>query len=235
MSKSAKTPATSDSNGFSPETFRFLREIAKHNNREWFTDNKARYLTDVQGPALEFVRTIGPKLSGVSRHLVADPRPVGGSVMRIYRDIRFAKDKSPYRTAIGIRFMNDAGGKGEEHAPGFFLHISPGDTWAYGGVWQLEGPPLEGVRKAIAGRPDDWKEVRAGVPDIEGEALKRPPSGYDPKHPFIDDIKRKGFSAGVRLTDEEVIGPAFPGRFMKACLTLNPLNKFLARAMGVDY
>jgi uncharacterized protein (TIGR02453 family) len=227
--------AASPRRGYGPELFRFLREIAKHNDREWFAANKERYLEHVQSPSLEFVRTVGPKLGAVSRHLVADPRPVGGSVMRIYRDIRFSKDKSPYRTSVGIRFMSDSGGKGEDHSPGFFLHISPGDSWAYGGVWMMEGPSLEAVRHAIADRPADWKKVKASVPEIEGESLKRPPSGYDPAHPFIDDIKRKGFSAGLSFKDDEVVGPGFPDRFVKACLKLNPLNRFLATAIGVDY
>src|SRR3954462_3466837 len=89
---------------FTPELFAFLRDLADNNDREWFTTNKARYVADVQEPALAFVEDVGMRLPEVSRHFVADPRPTGGSLFRIYRDVRFSKDKSPYKTNIGIQF-----------------------------------------------------------------------------------------------------------------------------------
>jgi uncharacterized protein (TIGR02453 family) len=220
---------------FSAESFGFLRELAKHNDRDWFNANKARYLGTVQGPSLDFVRSIGPKMAQISPHLVADPRPVGGSVMRIYRDTRFSKDKSPYRTSVGIHVMHDAGRKGEESLPGFFLHISPGDSWVYAGIWQPERARLDQIRASIVKRTADWRKVRKALPEIEGESLKRPPPGFDPAHPFIDDLKRKGFTAGTALADEQIIGPGFPGRFAAVCRTLDPLNRFLATAMSIEY
>ncbi len=204
MPRVPSAPRAASPEGFGPDLFPFLRELSKNNNRMWFEENRARYEDHVQAPALRFVAAVGPGLGKVSPYLVADPRPIGGSVMRIYRDIRFSKDKTPYKTAVGIRFMNGSAGMGEGHAPGFFLRLAPGDSWVYAGVWQMEGPPLDAVRKSIVDRSAQWKKVRAAVPEIEGEALKRPPAGYDPSHPFIEDIKRKGFSAGVGLTDAEV-------------------------------
>ncbi|MCI4352556.1 MAG: TIGR02453 family protein [Thermoplasmata archaeon] len=221
--------------GFTPDFFRFLRELAKNNHREWFNANKARYEASVRDPSFAFVRAVGPKLASVSRHLVADPRPVGGSVMRIYRDIRFSKDKSPYRTSVGIHFMHDGGTENDEHLPGFFLHLAPADSWVYAGVWQPEPPRLDKIRKAIVARATDWKKVRASIPPIEGESLKRPPPGYDATHPLIDDLKRKGFSAGLPVKDPEVSGPNFPDRFVVLCQKLDPLNRFLARAIDVAY
>jgi uncharacterized protein (TIGR02453 family) len=235
MPRSGPGSKPSTASGFDAGFFRFLRELAQHNDREWFAANKDRYLEKVQAPSLEFVRAVGPQLGSLSRHLVADPRPVGGSVMRIYRDVRFSKDKCPYRTSVGIRFMNDGQAKGEEHLPGFFLHLAPGDSWAYGGVWQLEGPSLDAVRRAIVDRSKDWKTLRSKLPEIEGESLKRPPPGFDPEHPFIDDLKRKGFSAGLPFKDAEVTAPDFPRRFVRACRTIDPLNRFLAKALGVEY
>src|SRR3954469_22824872 len=91
---------------FSPELFAFLRDLADNNDREWFTANKARYVADVQEPGLAFVEDVGLRLGDLSRHFVADPRPTGGSLFRIYRDIRFAKDKTPYKTHAGIQFRH---------------------------------------------------------------------------------------------------------------------------------
>jgi len=220
---------------FDPEFFRFLKELARHNEKVWFTANKERYLKHVQGPSSGFVRAIGPELSTLSPYLIADPRPVGGSLMRIYRDVRFSKDKSPYRTTVGIHFMLDAQGKDEDHFPGFFLHLAPQDSWVYAGVWQPAPPQLERIRRAIVDRPSEWKKLRASVPPIEGESLKRPPAGFDPSHPLIEDLKRKGFTAGVGLKDSDVTASDFPARFLEGCGKLDPLNRFLAKALGVDY
>ena len=228
----ARSPAPG---GFGPGLLPFLRELAKNNDREWFTENKARYLEQVQGPALGFIRTIGPRLEALSPHLVADPRPVGGSMMRVYRDIRFSRDKTPYRTTVGIHFRHDAQRSRDESLPGFFLHLAPGDSWAYAGIWQPEGPRLQQIRLAIVDRTPDWRKVRAAVPEIEGESLKRPPTGFDPGHPYIADLKRKSFSAGRPFRNSEVTGAGFPDRFPSVCRELNPLNRFLAKAVGVEY
>jgi uncharacterized protein (TIGR02453 family) len=229
-------PYTSESESrFTPEFFVFLRELAKNNNKAWFTANKGRYETAVRDPSFAFVRAVGPKLESLSRHLVADPRPVGGSVMRIYRDIRFSRDKSPYKTAVGIHFSHEGTGADEEHLPGFFLHLAPGDSWVYAGMWQPEPARLNQIRKALVDHPSDWKRVRAAVPPIEGEALKRPPPGFDPAHPLIEDLKRKGFTTGVAIKDSVVTGPDFPDQFVALCRTLNPLNQFLSKAIRVAY
>ncbi len=220
---------------FGPDFFPFLRGLAKNNDRQWFEANKSRYRDHVQAPALEFVRRVGPQLERISPHLIADPRPVGGSVMRIYRDIRFSKDKSPYKTAVGIRFMVVPSGADDAYAPGFFLRLAPGDSWTYAGIWQIQGPALDHVRKAIVDRTEEWRKVRAAVPEVEGESLRRAPTGFDPAHPFIEDIKRKGFSAGLEVKDSEVTRPEFPDRFVAACRTLDPLNRFLSSALGVEY
>jgi uncharacterized protein (TIGR02453 family) len=220
---------------FRPDFFRFLSELAKHNNKEWFSANKSRYETSVRDPSLAFVRAVGPPLSSVSRHLVADPRPVGGSVMRIYRDIRFSRDKSPYRTSVGIGFHHQGTGAEEEHLPGFFLHLAPADSWVYAGMWMPDTPRLAQIRSAIVGRSAEWKKVRAAVPPIEGEQLKRPPPGVDPAHPWVEDLRRKGFTAGLAVKDSVVTAQDFPDRFIGYCRSLDPLNRFLAKAIGVPY
>jgi uncharacterized protein (TIGR02453 family) len=220
---------------FTSDFFRYLKELSKNNNKDWFTSNKSRYETAVRDPSFAFVRAVGPKLGALSRHLVADPRPVGGSVMRIYRDIRFSKDKSPYRTTVGIHFPHEPVGSEEEHLPGFFLHLAPADSWVYAGIWMPEPKRLQQIRKALIERPSDWKRVKAAVPEIEGESLKRPPPGYSPDHPLIEDLKRKGFTSGVSIPDSVVTGPDFPDRFVSFCQSLNPLNRFLSKAIDIAY
>src|SRR4051812_28717906 len=98
---------TVEAPSFSPELFAFLRELATNNDREWFTAHKARYVAEVQEPALAFIEDVGMRLGEVSRHLVAEPRTVGGSMFRIHRDVRFSKDKSPYKTHVGIQFRHE--------------------------------------------------------------------------------------------------------------------------------
>src|ERR1044071_1022002 len=92
---------------FAPAVFRFLGELHAHNERDWFNANKQRYERDVRDPILRFIADIGPRLQKISPHLVADPRPSGGSLFRIYRDTRFSKDKSPYKTHLGAHFFHE--------------------------------------------------------------------------------------------------------------------------------
>src|SRR5918992_6326144 len=106
---------------FTPDLFAFLRELAANNDREWFAANKTRYVADVQEPALAFIEDVGVRLPEVSGHFVADARTVGGSLFRIYRDTRFSKDKTPYKTHVGIQLRHESGK--DVHAPGFYLHL----------------------------------------------------------------------------------------------------------------
>src|SRR5437660_5093902 len=118
---------------FSPGLFDFLRELRAHNNREWFQKNKARYEREAREPALRFIEDVGPQLRKLSTHLMADPRPVGGSLFRINRDIRFSADKSPYKTNIGVGFGHEGAGRSGA-APGLYLHLAPGESFGGGGV-----------------------------------------------------------------------------------------------------
>src|SRR5215472_16345247 len=110
---------------FTKETFAFLRALKKHNNREWFQANKSRYESSVRDPILRFISDFGSRLDKISPKFVADPRPNGGSMMRIYRDIRFSADKSPYKTELGVAFWHEDAGK-EMQSPSYFMMISPG-------------------------------------------------------------------------------------------------------------
>ena len=105
---------------FGPELFAFLRELKANNDREWFNANKDRYENDLLEPALAFIEDFGLRLPQLSPHLVADARRQGGSLFRIYRDTRFARDKSPYKTQAGIYFRHER--SKDAHSPGLYLH-----------------------------------------------------------------------------------------------------------------
>jgi uncharacterized protein (TIGR02453 family) len=211
--------------------FEFLTELEANNTREWFTENKARYERDVKDPFLDFISDAGPRLRSISPGLVADPRPVGGSLFRIYRDVRFAKDKSPYKTHAGAHFQ--LGGKGV-HGPGYYLHLEPGQCFVAGGMWRPEAPALLAIRERISERPAEWTTARGGLDHAE-DALKRPPRDFDPDHPMIEDIKRKSFTSSVRLTQKQVLAPDLMGTFVSACREIAPLMQFLAGAVGVPW
>lgn len=223
---------------FTKDFFGFLKELEKNNNREWFAKNKARYEEEVQEPALRFIRDMGPRLRKISPHLVADPKPFGGSMTRIYRDIRFSRDKSPYRTTVGIHFSH-AGQRGKIHLPGLYLHLESGDSAAASGMWQPDPPQLKRIRDAIVDAPEAWKGAMPARGKwewmTEGESLKRPPPGYEPDHPFIRDLMRKDFVGTWRLRDTEVTSPDIPDTFLEASKAMDPLNRFLADAIELPW
>ena len=221
-------------NPINPRIFRFLKELESNNNREWFNANKQRYLDEVRDPLLAFVSEFGAVLKKISPNMVADPRPSGGSLFRIYRDTRFAKDKSPYKTYAAMSFRNVKG----VSAPGFYLHLQPGRIFAGAGMWHPPAEALASVRDAIVDQPEEWKRATRGkgrALDDGSERLKRAPRGYDPEHPLVEDLKRKGFMRSETFTQKEVCAPDFIKRFGASCRRSSPLMAFLSNAVGVDW
>jgi uncharacterized protein (TIGR02453 family) len=219
---------------FGPELFRFLRDLKANNDREWFNANKARYEHEVRDPALDFVDDVAPHLAEISPHFVADSRPTGGSLFRIYRDTRFSKDKSPYKTYTGIHIRHELAK--DAHAPGFYLHLQPGSVFAAAGIWHPDQPTLAKIRAAIDRDPDGWRSATDTRSfRLSGDALKRAPTGFDPDHPLIDDLRRKDFVGVVELTQKEVCAPGFVERFAGSCRDLAPLVRFLCAAVDVPY
>jgi uncharacterized protein (TIGR02453 family) len=220
--------------GFQPELFGFLIELSVNNNREWFQENKAFYESAVKEPLLAFIESFAPRLAGISKNFRADSR----SMFRIYRDVRFSKDKSPYKTHAAAHFRHHAGK--DVHAPGFYLHIEPGSVFVGGGIWRPSSDALDRIRKHIVAKPGEWKKILA-APDFQkncelhGDSLKRPPRGFDAEHALIEDLKRKDFIALVELDDSDVLAGDFVDRFAAACELVSPLNRFLCRAVGVPY
>jgi len=223
---------------FSPRLFKFLRELKRNNRRDWFEANKQRYLDDVRDPMLRFIADFALYLAQISDHFVADPRPSGGSLFRIYRDTRFAKDKTPYKTNVGAQFRHDAGA--DAHAPGFYLHLEPGGGFGGGGIWHPEGPVLERIRQAIVANPERWQRATRSksftrVCELDGESLKRPPRGFDPDHPLIEQLKLKDFFGTASFTEQQMCQPDFIERFAAACRACGPLVHFVADAIGIRF
>ena len=223
---------------FGSSFFEFLRELTANNNREWFNANKERYIDEVRTPLQQFVLDFGPHLRKISPHFIADPRLIGGSVFRVYRDIRFSKDKTPYKTHAAAQFRHTAGK--DAHAPCFYLHLSPDEVFAGFGIWQPDSPSLLNIRNSIVDKSDEWKKVVKGKNfkskcSMTGASLKRPPRGFDPDHPFIEDLKRKDFVSQINFTLQEASSSSFMDKYIKACKTGVPFVKFLIKALGLKF
>jgi uncharacterized protein (TIGR02453 family) len=235
MAKAAQQPKF---NGFPKDAFQFLGELALNNEREWFEANKERYEKSIREPALAFIRLMKPKLEKVSSHFMAIDKKAGGSLMRINRDIRFSKDKSPYKTNIGIHFRHEA--EGDVHGPGFYVHVSPEHCFVGIGMWGPEPPALAKIRARIDAEPKAWKKA-IGSPKFtkafqrEGESLARPPKGYAADHPFVDDLKRKHHIASANLKAKELQD----GKCVERVATLfgagSEFMRFQCEALGIPF
>jgi uncharacterized protein (TIGR02453 family) len=223
---------------FSEDLYDFLSDLADHNEREWFKAHKRRYEQSVKEPALQFIRDFEPHLKAISPEFQAIAKASGGSLFRIYRDTRFSKDKSPYKTHTGVQFRHVRGK--DAHAPGFYLHLQPGEVGAAVGIWHPENKVLNRIRDAIVAQPDRWGALKddlasSGRWEWFGESLKRAPRGYDPDHPYIDDLKRKSVGVWTKLSDAETIGPDFVEHYAAICAEGAPVAAFVCEALGLPY
>lgn len=223
---------------FQPAMFDFLEDLEANNDREWFKAHRDRYDRHVKDAAVRFIQDFGPRLAKISGHFRADPRPVGGSLFRIHRDVRFSKDKSPYKTSVGIHFRHEVAK--DAHAPGFYLHMHPRECFIGVGIWQPDGKSLGKIRQDLMERPDAWHAATrrpAFKRDFElaGSSLKRAPRGVDPDHPLIEDLKRKDFIAVSHLSPADVTEAAFLKRFSARCRNAAPFVAYLCGAVGVPF
>jgi len=204
---------------FTRATLRFLTELEEHNERPWFEANKARYQADVKEPADHLLRDAGAALG------------MAGRVMRIHRDVRFSKDKSPYKTNLGIVLQPSGAPKGTL-VGGVYLHVTPRENFIACGLWHPSAPQLAAVRDAIVADPTAWKRARKVGLDEDDEALQRAPRGFDPDHPLIDDLRRKNFTSSLELTPAQMCGDDLLERVVAAEKKLRPLNAFLLKALS---
>lgn len=225
--------------GFSKDLLKFLTELKTNNKRDWFNENKERYLNSVANPVCQFVAAMGPRLEKISKYYVADPRRHGGSMFRIYRDARFSKDKRPYKEHVGCQFRHVAGK--DAHAPGFYIHFEPGNIRIGGGIWMPPSDVLFKIRTAIAEQPDEWKKIinnksfKTRFGDIRGDKLIRPPRGFDKAHPMIEAIKRKSFFAMQSVDNKLILTPQFITEVERIFKAASPMMAFLTKAVELKY
>ncbi len=219
---------------FPPDLFAFLADLSKNNNREWFKANQDRFEESVREPCLDFIRMVGPRLRDISEHVMAEPKKVGGSLMRIQRDTRFSKDKTPYKDWLAMRFHTKADDTGA--GIGFYLALTAEGASAAGGIHEPETATLNKVRDAIVADRKRWHGVLKKV-DLNRDAaqLKGAPRGYAKDDPDVEDLRLKSFYAVTPFTAKEVLSAGFPDRFVKECASMAPLQEFLADAIGLPW
>lgn len=225
--------------GFSKDFFGFFEELRNNNNREWFTANKPRFRDVVQGELADFVTAMAPRLAKVSPHYIADPRPNGKSIFRIYRDLRFAKGGKPYKENAGIQFKNER--SMDVHAPGFYVHLAPDEVFFGGGVWKPASPDLRKIRDAIVDDPKGWgkivksKKMTDVFGGVHGDGLTRPPKGFDADHEHIEDLKRQSFFAMRKADIALTRTPDFVTEVAKTFKDAAPLMAFVAKAVDAPF
>ena len=237
---------------FNEESINFLYSLAANNNREWFTEHKSEYESFIREPAIRLIEAAEPELKTISNHFVANPKKVGGSLMRVYRDTRFSRDKTPYKTNIGIQFRHEQGK--DVHAPGFYLHVGLDEIFIGVGIWKPDTKALAKIREAIDCNSGIWKrgknsltsEQSPEIPDksfglpkpsfeLVGDSLKRPPKGYDRDHPLLEDLKRKDFIAVKHLSRDQLLSPDYLQLVFSQFSKTKSFMKFLCKALELPF
>ena len=224
--------------GFGTATLGFLAELEDNNNRDWFQANKARYDTNVLEPALDFIVAVGDRLPAISKHLVAIPKRTGGSLMRVYRDTRFSRDKTPYKTNIGIQFRHEQAK--DVHAPGLYFHLDNDECFLGVGMWHPDRDALGAIRAAITDNGASWKRVRDArafrdVFGLGGASLKRPPRGFPGDHRYIDDLMRKDFIGIHRMAPGRAGSPGLADEVFTMFAAGKGFMGFLCRALELPF
>ena len=189
---------------FDKSAFQFLSDLKENNNREWFTEHKPRF-TEIQNDVKKLFSEMQVNLE---KHDEIEKM----KIYRIYRDVRFSKDKTPYNPRLAVSFSR----LGKQLRGGYFLQIKPGETLIGGGFWQPEKEDLLRIRKEIELDATDFRAILNDTNYIkhfgktfEGEELKSAPRGFDKEHPDVDLLRKKGFIAIQNFTDKEVLAPNF--------------------------
>lgn len=224
--------------GFPPELYEFLVDLSLNNRRDWFEENKPRYEAHVREPARAFIRAMGERLPELSTQFLADDRKAGGSLMRIHRDVRFSKNKEPYKTNVGIQFRHVAGK--DVHAPGIYLHIASDGHFLGAGLYRPPSEPLAAIRQRIAAEGEAWTAIIQSPNFMEhwragGESLKTSPRGYAKDHPMIEELRRKDFIAVTDLDDETLFSPDVVDRVMDRLDGAGAYLRFLTEACGQPF
>ena len=228
---------------FRPAALEFLRGLAAENTKPWFEAHREEYEREVRAPLLELVDEVDARLGAVAPELVGDRRR---SVFRIHRDVRFSKDKRPYKTNAACWFYHRDVGRagtagGHVHGgAGFYFQIEPGESMAGGGFWMPPRAELALVRERIASRHEELDAIVAAAPfrrrfgALDTEAvLTRAPRGWAADDPAARWLRYQSFTASRAMTDDEVLAPRLADRLTRDFAVLLPLVRWLNGALGL--
>ena len=224
---------------FSDASFKFLRGLARHNDKTWFNDHRDQYETHVKQPFLQLLTDLQGDLAQVSPHFRSDPKTVGGSLFRIYRDARYSTDKSPYKPWQGARLYHER--RKQVAAPSFYIHLQPGESFVGAGLWHPEPDTQRRVRQFIFDNPAAWKQAahasafRRRFEFEEGEKLTRPPRGFPADFEFIDDLKHRNFVFWRSLDDATMTGPRLRKTIATDIAALAPFVDYLCAALDLEF
>ncbi|WP_457097559.1 DUF2461 domain-containing protein [Lysobacter sp. P5_B9] len=224
---------------FSDASFKFLRGLARNNERAWFLAHKADYEAHVRGPFLSLLTDLQPALAQVSEHYRSEPKGNGGSLFRIHRDTRFANDKTPYKNWQGARLFHARNKQVE--APAFYLHLQPGNCFVAAGVWHPQPETLRRIRHFIIDNPGSWKAAAHGASfrrrfDLDDdEMLTRMPRGFPQDFEFADDLRRKNFAAFRAIDDATMAGPRLRKTIETDLAGLAPFVDYLCAALDLEF
>lgn len=223
---------------FEPSLIAFLNNLQANNDKSWFNLHKQDYEDLVRSPALAFIGQMEQWIKLISPHYEATPKKIGGSLMRVYRDVRFSQDKSPYKINVGIQFRHEIGK--DVHAPGFYLHIEPGEIFLGVGTWHPDPEALKAIREHIIRKPGPYQDALEHQPfreyyQMAGDRLSRPPKGYDKNHPLIEELKRKDFIALCPLDEQQLYQDDLCENVARLFARAQPLQKFICEALGLRF
>ena len=216
-----------------PDTMKFLKDIKRNNNKEWFHKNKERY-QDARENFLEFITRVLDKLKQYDEEIsTIEPAKC---LFRINRDIRFSNDKKPYKTNFGA---NPSKGGRKIYRAGYYFHLEPGMSFIAGGIWMPESEDLAKIRQEIDYCFPEFKGIignkkfKAKFGELDREAeLTRPPKGYEADNPAIDFLKLKSFTVTAGVTDDQVISNKVVQTTVEHFKAITPLVYFLNRALA---
>ncbi|MBL4908311.1 MAG: DUF2461 domain-containing protein [Sneathiella sp.] len=225
--------------GFPKDLLKFYEELGQNNDRSWFNVNKQRYKDVVVYPMSDFISEVAPHLEAIAPFYVADPRPTGGSMFRIYRDVRFSKNKTPYKEHAACQFRHQAGK--DAHAPGFYLHIDTKSVRFGGGVWMPPSPKLKLIRQHIDENQDKWQSIITdsdflrSFHGVNGDSLKRAPKDYEIDHPQIESLKKKSFFIMKEAPTKNILSKHFVEEVAETFQSAVPFMRFLTNAVGLPF
>ena len=219
--------------GFPKEGIAFLRRLKRNNNRPWFDEHKHEYEDLVKAPMQSLVASLRPPFERFASEYELNPRR---ALFRVYRDTRFSKDKTPYKTHVAAHFVLRGAPKGFLGS-GYYVHVEPGEAYAGAGIYMPENDQLKKIRAAIDRNGDDFLSViraRRFVKTfgrLDGNRLQRMPQGYSDDHPMGEWLKLKQFFAGVSMPESKAHRASFVRDVAAVCETATPLVHFLNKAL----